>query len=143
MPGSGAGGGGNDVAGTAAANRVDGSLVLLEDAVALELLIEGEDGTLGARADVTRTAAAAIEALGLRDGDDGGRLGEGGRGGLEAVVVSSAAAAGVVVGTDGVDGSRLSDDGHCDCLCGCGNEFWRRWRRCLGSLKLGVEGSCS
>src|SRR5690606_665870 len=42
--------GGNHVSSTATADRVDGSVVLVEDAIALELLVKAEDGALGGTA---------------------------------------------------------------------------------------------
>jgi len=56
-------GGGDDVAGTAAANVGDGGS-LLTDLGAGELLVEGEDWSLGGGVGVAGTTAARVEAGG-------------------------------------------------------------------------------
>jgi len=119
----------HNVSSTPTSNRVDGSLVLLHDAVALQLLVEAEHCALAKEVGVAGAAAAAKETGGgLRD-DGGGRGRE--RSGLEAVVVSGAAAARVVKAAGGVERGAFSDDGHCDCVWSC--EVWLRMRSRLGA----------
>jgi hypothetical protein len=50
---------GNNVSGAAAANGVNGSMVLVEEAVSFELLIEGEHCTFRLGLDVSSSTAAA------------------------------------------------------------------------------------
>jgi autotransporter translocation and assembly factor TamB len=100
----------NNVAGTTATNRVDRCVVLVKEAVTLELLIEGEHGTLAGSVDVSGPAATTKEAVGVRGGDLRRRRRE--RSSLEAVVVTGSAAARVVEAAGGVEGRGLSDDGH-------------------------------
>jgi len=100
----------NDVAGSAAANRVHWCVVFVEEAVALELLVETEDGAFASGTDVAGSAAAAKKAMRMRVGESGRWWGEGSR--LEAVVVTGAAAARGVVTASGAEGRGLSDDSH-------------------------------
>lgn len=105
----------HNVAGSAAADRVDGRVVLVEEAVALQLLVEGEDGALAGGVDVAGSTAATEEAVGLRGGDLRRRGVEVLL--LEAVVVTDSASARVVETAGGVDGRSFSDDGHFeDCV---------------------------
>jgi hypothetical protein len=102
--------GGNNVAGTSAANRVDRCVVLVEEAVAFQLLVEGEDGALGGSVDIASSTTASIEVVGVRGGDLGWRARE--RSLLETVVVTGSTSARVVEAAGGVDGRALGNDGH-------------------------------
>ncbi len=96
----------------AAADVVDGSDLGVDDALALELLVEGEDGALGGAVDVAGAAAAGGE--GARGGVGGGQRGERGRArgrgggcdgrGVDVLEVAGAAAAGVDVACAGDGG---------------------------------------
>jgi len=96
-------------------------VVLVEDAVSLELLIEGEHCSLGLGLDVASAATPAKEDTG---GWRGGSGWEGScdgcgerRGVWETAVVACATAAGVVVGAGAVDGGAFGDlEGHCGYL---------------------------
>ena len=54
----------DDVPHAATADAVDGGVVLVDDSITLELLVEGEHGTLAGWVDVPATSAAAEEDLG-------------------------------------------------------------------------------
>lgn len=104
--------GGHDVAGAAAADRVHGRVVLVEQPVALELLVEAEDGALARRPHVASAAATAKEALRLRlrRRQRRRRCRQRRR---QLVVVADAAAARGVVAAGGVERRGLGDHGHC------------------------------
>jgi len=95
-------------------------VVAVEQSVALELLVEAEYCALARGVHVSGTAAAAKEAARGSGGGGNGR-GEGGwwrdeRSRGKTVIVSCAAAAGLVKAAGRVDGGSLSDDSHCVCV---------------------------
>ena len=109
---------GNHIAQSTPSDVVDRSEVLLPGLLAFQLLVEAEDGSLGAVVHVAGAASAALEGLGLVGGGGRGEAGEGcwagggccGGGGCgEARDVASAATAAVhsVCFWDG--GVRLED----------------------------------
>lgn len=101
----------------AAADVVDGSDLGVDDALALELLVEGEDGALGGAVDVAGAAAARGEGAPCVVG--GGQRGERGRArgggggrdgrGVDVLEVAGAAAAGVDVACAGDGGVRFCE----------------------------------
>jgi len=106
----------------------------MEDAVSLELLVEGEHCSLGLGLDVASAAAPTKEDAGGWGSGGGGWEGSRdgcweGRGAWEATIVACAAAAGVVVGAL-VDGGAFSKlEGHCSYLVGGGGGGSCRRRR--------------
>lgn len=92
----------------------------MEEAVAFELLIEGEHSTLGLGLDVSNSTTATEEDLGGRGGRRNGSFwGRAKEAGAQAAIVASSAATSMVVGTGVVNGRTFGDlDGHCG-LFGC------------------------
>jgi hypothetical protein len=88
-------------------------VVLVEKAVALQLLVEGEDGALAGSVDIASSTTASIEVVGVRGVDLGWR---GERSLLETVVVTDSTSARVVEAAGGVDGRALGNDGHVEGL---------------------------
>lgn len=122
---------GDDVAHAAAADAVDGSVVLVENAVSLELLVEGEHGTLGGRLDVAAATATAEEDL--AGGGRGKRSGVCGHSleliSIEPAVVSCAAASTVVDGVVVSEGVVVDLDGHGDGWLYLEEEVWfEKWK---------------